>query len=194
MGVVPKSSAGWEKGVEAHSHSPDSKLRDNPFADDQPDYEAASVPPASAAFDPEAARYASFQVQQEPAPVACGCGLQFVLCAPPPQAHLTPHEALRQSQPVLKSGLTSAVTLTFLTISSYTGAAASAAMIEHTVLSWSCFQMSACACSWPFLLLSQVPGGLHIPADLVRGRLHAAFPHRPEVRPQPRRSMCCVCS
>ncbi len=97
MGVVPKSSAGWEKGVEAHS--PDSKLRDNPFADYQPDHEAATVPPASAAFDPEAARYASFQVQQEPAPMACGCGLQFVLCGPlppfPGSPH--PHEDLRQA-------------------------------------------------------------------------------------------------
>ena len=83
MGVVPKSSAGWEKGVEVHSQSPDSKLRNNPFADYQPDHEAATTPPASAAFDPEAARYASFQVQQEPAPMACGCGLQFVLCALP---------------------------------------------------------------------------------------------------------------
>ena len=88
MGVVPNSSAGWEKGVEAHS--PDSKLRGNPFADYQPDHEAAGVPPASAAFDPEAARYASFQVQQEPSPLACGCGLQFVLCGPlPPLARLT---------------------------------------------------------------------------------------------------------
>ena len=84
MGVVPavKSPGGYSKG-DLEAHSPDSKLKDNPFAD-YPHHGAAAAPPACGAFDPDAARYASFQVQQEPAPMACGCGLQFVLCAPLP--------------------------------------------------------------------------------------------------------------
>ena len=86
-GLDVKSPGGYSKG-DLEAHSPDGKLRDNPFAD-YADHDAAAAAPASAAFDPEAARYASFQVQQEPAPMACGCGLQFVLCATHPPAQLT---------------------------------------------------------------------------------------------------------